>query len=88
MSVTGLDPSVNLTTFFMLGIIVLVITNMHFGISNATMLMPLREWIPGLQGLDTLVGLSLAIYFFQKYWSSIGWLTTFVFVFGFIWLIS
>ncbi|MBI5225417.1 hypothetical protein HY989_06115 [Candidatus Micrarchaeota archaeon] len=88
MSAAGLDLSVNWENFFLLGMVVLIIGNMHFGISTATMLLPFREWIPGFYGLDSLIGISLIILFFQKYWASLGWAVTFAFVFLFTWAIS
>jgi hypothetical protein len=86
--VAGFDLPVDWVSMFMIAVVALIVLNMHLGISYTTMLLPLREWTPGLGGLDTMVGLSIIIYYAQKYWGQVGWISTFVFVFAFIWLIS
>ncbi|MFH0972277.1 MAG: hypothetical protein ABIG96_04825 [Candidatus Micrarchaeota archaeon] len=76
--------------FFMLFVMAIIILNMHLGISYSDMLMPFRSITgnPAFFGVDSVLLLSAIIIFGEKYWHSIGWLVTFVFVFGLIWILG
>lgn len=86
--VAGFDMEIDWVTFFIIAVVTLIVLNMHLGISYQDMLLPFREWIPGLMGFDVMIGLSLLILFFKSNWGKLGWATTFIFVFALIWLIS
>ncbi len=73
---------------FMIAVVVLVILNIHLGITYTTMLLPFRGIIPGLYGIDVVIALSAIIILFERYWESIGGFVLFVFVFGLIWLLT
>jgi hypothetical protein len=76
--------------FIMLGVLALIILNMHLGISYGDMLMPLRSPTgnSAFFGIDGVIMLSVIIIFFERYWAQLGWIVTFVFVFGMIWLLG
>ncbi|MEK6953429.1 MAG: hypothetical protein AABX01_00350 [Candidatus Micrarchaeota archaeon] len=88
MGPVGVDFGIDWVSVFMIGVVALIIINLHLGISYGTMLMPLRQWIPGLMGLDTVIGLSIIVILLRENWYRFGWFFTFVFVFGLIFLMA
>ncbi|MFH0971331.1 MAG: hypothetical protein V1835_02070 [Candidatus Micrarchaeota archaeon] len=86
--VTSLETLDDWLVVFWIAVPTMFILNMYLGLDYATMLLPFRGWFPGFYGIDAIIGMSLIIILLEKYWFRIGWLVTFAFVFGLIWILG
>lgn len=86
--VTSLESLDDWLVVLWIAVPTLIILNQYLGLDYSTLLMPFRGFIPGLYGIDSILGVSLIIILFEKYWHTIGWLVTFVFIFGLIWILG
>lgn len=86
--VTSLETLDDWLVLLWIAVPMLIILNLHFGLSYQFMLLPFRSWIPGLYGIDAIIGISIFIILMERIWPKVGWLVTFVFVFGLIWLLG
>ncbi|HLC47475.1 MAG TPA: hypothetical protein VJI13_00215 [Candidatus Norongarragalinales archaeon] len=86
--VTSLETLDDWLVVLWIAVPVLIILNMQFGLTYEFMLMPFRGIIPGFFGLDSILLVSGFIILMEKVWPKVGWLVTFGFVFGLIWLLG